>query len=46
MSCCRVIVDESHEVPFRGLQDSYYGGIDKEFWLEEGLILVVVISLV
>ena len=42
-----VVVDEGHEVPFGGIWDlCYVGGIDKEFRFKEGLILVVVVSLI
>ncbi len=46
MSCGRVVVDEGHEVSFRGVRDLCHSGIDEEFWFEEGLISIVVISLV
>ncbi len=39
-------MDEGHEVPLGGVWDLGYGGIDKEFRFEEGLVLVVVISLI
>ncbi len=47
VSCHGVVVDEGHEVPFGGIWDlCYVGGIDKEFRFKEGLILVVVVSLI
>jgi len=46
VSCGGVIVDEGHEVSFRGVWDSCSGGVDEEFWFEEGLVFVVVVSLI
>ena len=46
VSSGRVVVDEGHEVPFRGVWDLRRGGVDEEFWFEEGLIPIVVVSLV
>ncbi len=41
-----VVVDEGHEVPFCGVWDLCYSSVDEEFWFEEGLVFVVVISLI
>ncbi len=46
MSCSRVVVDEGHEVSFRGVRDLGRDSVDEEFWFEEGLVLVVVVSLI
>ncbi len=47
MSRSRVVVDEGHKVSLGRLGElCYVGSVDEEFWFEEGLILVVVISLV
>ncbi len=46
MSCHGVVVDEGHEVPFRGIGDLCYGSINEEFWFKEGLIFIVVVSLI
>ena len=39
-------MDEGHEVPLGGVWDLCYGGVDKELWFEEGLIFIIVFSLV
>src|SRR6266436_9317412 len=46
VSCCGVVVDEGHEVSFCGVWDLCYGSVDEEVWFKEGLVLVVVISLI
>src|SRR6266403_2939985 len=47
VSCHRMVVDKGHKVPFGRLRElCHVGGIDEEFWFEEGLVSVVVISLV
>ena len=46
MPCGRVVMDEGHEVSFRGVWDLHCDSINKEFRLEEGLILVIVVSLI
>ncbi len=46
MSCGRVVMNEGHEVPFRGVWDLCCSSIDKEFRFKEGLIFIVIISLV
>src|SRR6266404_4226222 len=46
VSCGRVIMDERHQVPFRGLRYLRIGGAYKEFRLEQGLIFIVVVSVV
>ena len=39
-------MDEGHKIPFRGVWDLCCGLIDKEVWFEEGLIFVIVGSLI
>ncbi len=46
VSCSGVVVDEGHEVSFRGIWDLGRDSVDKEFWSEEGLVFVVIVSLV
>ncbi len=46
MSCGGVIVDEGHKISFRGVRDLCCSSVDKEFWFEEGLVFVVVVSLI
>ncbi len=47
MSRHGVVVDEGHEIPFRGVWKSrYVGSINEKFWFEESLILVVVFPLI
>src|SRR6266403_5668572 len=46
MSCGWVIVDERHQISFRGIWYLRVGGVYEEFRFEQGLIPVVVISLV
>ncbi len=41
-----MIMDVGHKIPFRGVWDLSYVGIDEELRFEEGLVLVVVVSLV
>ena len=42
-----MVMDEGHEVLFGGIWDlRYAGGVDEEFWFEEGLIFIIVVSLV
>src|SRR6266403_6203677 len=46
VSCGGVIVDEGHEISFRGVWDLCCGSVNKDFWFEEGLVFVVVVSLI
>src|SRR6266478_9678057 len=46
VSCGRMIMDESHKVSFRGVWYFRGSSVYEEFQFKEGLILVVVISLV
>src|SRR6266403_3933433 len=46
MSCGGVIVDKGHKISFQGVRDLCCGSVDKEFWFEEGLVFVVVVSLI
>src|SRR6266404_997753 len=46
VSCGGMIMDEGHEVSFRGVWYLRSSGVYEEFWFEEGLIFVVVVSLV
>ena len=46
VSCGGVIMDEGHEISFRGVWDLCCSSVDKEFWFEEGLVFVVVVSLI
>ncbi len=42
-----MVMDESHEVSFGGVRElCYVGSIDEEFWFEESLIFIVVVSLI
>src|SRR6266404_8840082 len=39
-------MNESHKVSFRGVRYLRGSGVYEEFWFKEGLVLVVVVSLV
>ena len=39
-------MNKSHEVSFGGVWDLCCSSIDEEFWFEEGLVFIVVASLV
>ena len=46
VSCGGMIMDEGHEVSFRGVWYLHSSGVYEEFWFEEGLIFIVVVSLI